>query len=169
MKHWHTFESCMPHNICSRCVISRTPPSPSHPAGPACPCVLVDSLLARLLRDFFLKKEYDRGKTLRVLWKKKHSTTLVINSQRRRFQADMLIGTYQLVLGDIVPVECFAKVTLPIEDNARKRNQYKMQIRLVPSRPANIISPGSHAAWVINCIPCSGRFLSPLSLMHAAS
>ena len=58
----------------------------------------------------------------------------------------MLIGTYQLVLGDIVPVECFAKVTLPIEDNAGNRNQYKMQIRLVPSRPANVISPGSHAA-----------------------
>ena len=53
--------------------------------------------------------------------------------------------TYQLVLGDIVPVECFAK-TLPIEDNAGNRNQYKMQIRLVSSRPANVISPGSHAA-----------------------
>lgn len=60
-----------------------------------------------------------------------------------RIQADM---TCQLVLGDIVPVECFAKMTLPIEDNAGNRNQYKMQIRLVSSRPANVISPGSHAA-----------------------
>ena len=57
--------------------------------------------------------------------KKMHSTTLVFNLQRRRFQADMLIGNYQLVLGDIVPVEFFAKMTLPIEDsNAGNRNQY---------------------------------------------
>ena len=58
------------------------------------------------------------------------------SSTRRRFQADMLIGTYQLVLGDIVPVECFAKMTLLIEDNsnAGNRNQYKMQIQLVPSQ-----------------------------------